>query len=486
LRRCPLMKISTRIALTLPLLSVSGGALAAGSTEFCLEGEFDLGARYQGTRPGTGESYATTWCITTDDTSGRVHFSALGNSNADMEDAFTLAYLPPDIVRILDYQPGHDIEFSGTDDREEALRARRADPRRLLEELRSSPQALVGLEVQVQQDRVTVVRTSADLPLRGGVKVEWLWGWDNEDKPHLRLVVDGELLFRATGQWRELSEDEADALWKTGENSRVQSVPGVAWPSRVDMHLEKLADGVYLVEGVRTGFQHLVVDTSDGLVVADAPAGWVEFQHIPPTELVPGLGVSGLSERLVDFLSENFPGRPIEAVALTHFHDDHAGGARAFAAAGADVYASAQSAGFLEHSLNRVKAPGDRLGTTPIRVIPVANTHVIGSEPNRVKLLSMGASPHSYDTLGVWALDKDIFFVSDVHVPRSDAGAPEEDRARTECWFAGWASKNLPANVRVVNTHSSAQTPVARLGAYLESDICQAVDSLPAPEDTAP
>lgn len=475
------MNNRTQIALTLLLLSASGGVFAAGATEFCLDGEFDLGARYQGVDPGSGEVYSTTWCISTDDQSRRVHFSAAGNSNADMEDAFTVVYVPPDIVRIVAYQPGHDIEFSGTDHREEALRARRADPRRLLDEVRASPDTLDGLQVNVLQDRVVAVQTSADLPLRGTVKVEWLWNWDNEDEPALRLVVDDELLFTAKGRWRELSEDEANALWNTAEDTEVHSVPGDGWPSRVAMRVKELAEGVHMIEGVRTGFQHLVIDTSDGLVVADAPAGWVEFQHIPPTELVPGLGTSGLSEQFVDFLSETFPGRPIAAVALTHFHDDHAGGARAFAAAGADVYASARSAGFLERSLNGVNIPKDRLGGTAIEVRPVAESHVIGSQTNRVKLVSMGESPHSYDTLGVWALDRGIFFVSDIHVPSSDANAPEEDRVTTECWFAKWASSNLPPDVQVVNTHSSVQTPVARLGRYLDSDLCQAQikDGLP-------
>ena len=466
------MKSIATAGLTLVLLSATVDTLAEGATEFCLEGEFDLGARYQGIEPGAGESYPTTWCISTDDETDRVHFSAVGNSNADMENEFIVAYLPPDIVRIVDYQPGHNIEFSGTNNREEALQARRADPRRLLEEYRSSPDTLDGVQVKVQQDRVVIAQTSADLPLRGSINVEWLWNWGNEDEPVLRLIVDDDLLFVANGRWRDLSEDEATALWKVAENSQVHSVPGEEWPSRVDMRLNRLADGVYMVEGVRSGFQHLVIDTSEGLVVADAPAGWVEFQNIPPTELVPGLGVSGLSEKFVDFLTENFPDRPITAAALTHFHDDHAGGARAFAAAGAEIYASAQSAKFIQDALNRPSMPDDRLKNASLVVIPVADTMVIGTEPNRVKLVSMGASPHSNDTLGVWALDKDIFFVSDVHVPRSEADAPDEKRARTECWFAEWASNNLPPDVEVVNTHSSTQTPVARLARYLESDRC--------------
>ena len=39
------------------------------------------------------------------------------------------------------------------------------------------------------------------------------------------------------------------------------------------MHHVKVGRQTWLVRGVRTGFQHLVVDTADGLVVADAPAG---------------------------------------------------------------------------------------------------------------------------------------------------------------------------------------------------------------------
>jgi len=87
-------------------------------------------------------------------------------------------------------------------------------------------------------------------------------------------------------------------------------------------------------------------------------------------------------------------------------------------------------------------------------------------------LVSIGSGPHSYDTLGVWALDKGMFFVSDVHVPRSDADTPRENRAKTECWFARWAVHNLPADVTVLNTHSETATPVSRLARYVDSELC--------------
>lgn len=465
------MTIKRRIALLIICFSPLA-ALADGVTEFCLDGELDLGARYQGSKPRSGEFYPTTWCVITEDDTHRVLFSGIGKSNPDMDGAWTVAYLPPDTVRIVNRESPPDIEFQGTDNLKEALRVRRVDPRRLIKEFQSTPKALDGVQVEIRADRLVSVTTSAALPLRGQVPVDWHWDWTNAAKPVLRLMLDDELLFKATGRWRDVSDDEAAALWEVTPGAKPVKVPGDRWPAQISMKVINLTDDVYLISGVRTGFQHLVVDTDDGLVVADAPAGWVEFHHIPPSDLVPGLGVSGLSEKFIDFLRDEFPNRPVAAVALTHFHDDHAGGARAFAAAGANIYTSKQIAGFIETALNRPSMPKDQLTTGHVKVSPVIDSVIIGSKPNRVKLVSIGAGPHVYAMLGVWALDKDYFFVSDVHVPHSDANTPREERAATECWFASWAVKNLPLKVRVVNSHSAPVTPVSRLAMYLKSDLC--------------
>lgn len=454
--------------------SLSSLAIADGATEFCLDGDLDLGARYQGTKPEAGEIYPTTWCVITEDNSQRVLFSGSGKSNPDMYGSWTVAYLPPDTVRIVNRESPPDVEFHGVDNFAEALRVRRIDPRRLVEEFRKTPTSLDGLHVEINGNRVLSVRTSANLPLRGHVSVEWKWDWRDAETPELRLIVDDTLLFKATGRWRELDGGEAAAVWAATPGTDPVKVSGNRWPARVNMQLVKLTDGVYLVTGVRTGFRHLVVATDEGLVIADAPAGWVEFHQLPPSNLVPGLGVSGLSENFIDFLREKFPNYPVHAVALTHFHDDHAGGARAFAAAGAKIYTTEESENFIATALSRASMPTDRLSksTNSVSVSPVVEAVVIGSEPNRVKLVPMGSGPHSYAMLGVWAIDKDYYFVSDVHVPRSDAEAPRQDRAATECWFADWAVNNLSQEVRVVNSHSDTVTPVSRLAAYLESDLC--------------
>ena len=108
--------------------------------EFCLDGEFDLGTRYQGMQPGVGESYATRFCYTTDHQSGRVQFSGSGQSNPDMHGDFTVSYLVPDTVRIVNRRSPPDVEFSGKRIVDEALRHRRADPKQLLAELAAHPE----------------------------------------------------------------------------------------------------------------------------------------------------------------------------------------------------------------------------------------------------------------------------------------------------------------------------------------------------------
>ena len=476
-------------------------AHAGGTTEFCLDGEFNLGARMQG-HALSNEWVPTTWCVVTDDDSNRVLYSATGKSNSDMDGDWAVAYLPPDMVRIVNRESPPDIEFNGTDNLDEALRVRRIDPRRFAKEMSDNldwliPRAsqrtlqlldsnlpdavqLPGVEgpvfLKMENGRIEFVEVFATLPLFGELNLTWRWDWSDEEHPVLTVSSPRNRVtfFEATGSWRDIPDDEAAQLWTATPGADPIPVPGDRWPARVNMQLVNLAKDVYLVRGVRSGFQHMVIDTDDGLVVADAPASWLELHQLPPANLVQGLGLDELSENFVKFLGTEFAGRPIRAVALTHFHDDHSGGAAAFAAAGADVYAPAKTSEILTAAFRERVIPDDDSGDeqAPFEILPVANAVTIGDESNRVRFMQLGENPHVFEMLGVWAVDRDYFFVSDVHVPGSDAEEPSEDRAATECWFARWAVDNLPPDVRVINSHSAPETPVSRLAKYLESEAC--------------
>lgn len=476
------------------IAGVTGGdfAVAPGAEEFCLDGEFDLGLRLQGLAPEAGEVYPVRFCVVTEEEGLRVHFTGEGQSNPDMEGDFAVTWLPPDRVRLPADGDGPDVEFAGAGATAEARRNRRIDPRRLAAEIADGegwtalgdgwfrwriPGGGDDVRVRLENGRVTEVETVAGLPLRGRVPVAWRWDWPEEGtgEPSLLVTVDGGVMLRARGERRAVPPAEAEALWVGDREPPAREVPGDNWPAKVDMQLETLAEGVHRVTGVRTGFHHLVVETGGGLVVGDAPAGWVELHQVPPFDLVPGLGISGLSEQFVDFLGERFPGTPIRAVALTHAHDDHAGGARAFAVAGAEVYAPAPVADWLESALNRPEMPDDRLAKAGGRVdvIPVDGVLRLEDPDRPIELLELPAGPHVSAALGLWLPQSGIFFQSDLHVPGGDTAVLREDRLATECWFASWAVDRLPDGAVVVNSHSRPQTPLADLRGYTQHPLCR-------------
>jgi glyoxylase-like metal-dependent hydrolase (beta-lactamase superfamily II) len=426
-----------------------------------------------------------------------VHFSARGKSNPDMQGDWAVSYFPPDVVRIVNRDSPPDIEFAGKSVEAEARRLRRVDPVLLMEELADNSEWVLSAEsnrstnertltvrypgsefdvsMVVRQGRLQALETLANFPLRGQVPIAWNWTWKRGATPDLTITLEGQPLFEGTSVRRHVSSQELSELWKLSGELEAVAVPGDRWPSRISMQRRELAAGVHLVTGVRTGFGHMVVETSKGLVVGDAPANWVETHQLPPADLAPGSGVSGVSEGFIDYLSNEFPETPIRAVALTHIHDDHAGGARAFAAAGAEIYAPSKVANWLNHALNRKSMPTDRLTQNrgSVRIIPVDDRASLDDPVNTVSFVELPEGPHVNSSLGLWARDAGVFFQSDLHVPRDDSSEPRADRLATECWFAEWAVANLPADTIVINSHSLPVTPVSRLADYLKSERCR-------------
>jgi len=187
--------------------------------------------------------------------------------------------------------------------------------------------------------------------------------------------------------------------------------PAESGPAR----LRRLADDVWLIEGLggRLAYSALAVGLGDEVVVVEAPLA------------------SGLGDEVLARVREAMPGRPVTALALTHHHDDHSGGTRAFVAAGATVVTTA---GNVEYFRAMAAAPRtlhpDSLARSPRepRIEVVYGRRVFASGGRRLELIEVGPSPHVDEMLIAWLPDEGILFQGDLlNVPRGGPVAPATD-----------------------------------------------------------
>jgi len=177
--------------------------------------------------------------------------------------------------------------------------------------------------------------------------------------------------------------DPNDGSW--GEWRSLWVLRRIALASPLDdlqtnVQLTEVGKGVYHVTG---GTHHsLVVEMKDHLVVVDAPL------------------YEERSLAVIAALESRFPGKPVRTVVSTHFHNDHSGGLRAYAAVGATIVAGKASEQFVQKilqaphtyvldSLQKEQKPGvveaieqeKKIitdGERTVEVYPVTNAHAEG------------------------------------------------------------------------------------------------------------
>lgn len=163
--------------------------------------------------------------------------------------------------------------------------------------------------------------------------------------------------------------------------------------------LVEVTKGVYHVKG--STHHSMAVEMKDHIVVIEAPL----FEE--------------RSVAVIKALEEKIPGKPIKYVVMTHFHIDHSGGIRAYAAKGATIVAHEANVDFLKTMLSRPKT---------VRPDSLAK---VGSAPNiegfkGVKPLTDGGrtielreieNPHSAGMLAAYLPKEKLVFTSDLFTP---------------------------------------------------------------------
>ena len=171
------------------------------------------------------------------------------------------------------------------------------------------------------------------------------------------------------------------------------------------VELVEAAKGVYHVKG--SDHHSMAVEMKDYIIMVEAP--FFEERSVAVMKAV----------------EEKIPGKPIKYLVLTHFHIDHSGGIRAYAAKGATIVTQEGIVPFVKTVLSRPKImrPDSlaKAGNITPAIEGVKDVKSLTDGERTVELREI-ANPHSSGMLLIYLPKEKILFESDLFTP----GTPVE------------------------------------------------------------
>lgn len=227
--------------------------------------------------------------------------------------------------------------------------------------------------------------------------------------------VDG-VQFPTRWRWRQAGQQIADyAVSDVKVNAKLDDAAfakptdfaeAPAFPQGRALTVAKLADDAFVIRDVGGGgYNVLAVAFPDYILVVEAPLS------------------TGASQGAIAKIKETIPNKPIRYFTVTHHHNDHSGGARAFFAEGATLVTTAGNRklftelGTANHS--------DVLGKTPpkpsIEVIE-GGKRVFKGGDQVVELINVGPYAHADEMLIVYLPKQKVLFQGDLFNPPDPNG----------------------------------------------------------------
>ena len=225
-----------------------------------------------------------------------------------------------------------------------------------------------------------------------------------------------------------------DANFKLREGLKMQGPPPAAAATT------KYADTIYTVNA--GGYNVLVVGFKDHVFVMEAPNG------------------DATSRQAIAEIKKLFPEKPIKYVAVTHHHDDHAGGIRPYIAEGATIIGLPGERTFFEKvtkSTFTIDPDALTLNPQPLKWESIAGgKRTLTDGTTTVELIDIGPGGHTDEMLVAFLPNERMVFQGDlVNRPANNDPATIND---TTVHFANWLeSKKLPID-RVIGVHGPPST----------------------------
>lgn len=291
---------------------------------------------------------------------------------------------------------------------------------------------------------------SMDFPVLGDTLVEYTYssyrqhpklGWF----PASREIKIGGEPYRSVN-YTEVSVDvkEASAMFELPDELKGY----VTQPGTVI----EIAKGVYIAHGLG-GFYPLFVEFKDFVLAIEAPARHPFVESVPADNQA---GSSSVTDELIKKIKETVKNKPIKYLAVTHFHTDHAGGARSFIAEGATILTTENNKQFFEKLVDaKFTLVPDRLSANPqpLKIEIFKDKRVITDGERTVELINVGANPHTEESIIVYLPKENYIYQGDLFYFNDESSFPSRDRGTVMTFFAQWLKKNNMTPTRIYGFH---------------------------------
>jgi glyoxylase-like metal-dependent hydrolase (beta-lactamase superfamily II) len=206
--------------------------------------------------------------------------------------------------------------------------------------------------------------------------------------------------------------------------------------------VNRLAENVYMIRG--GGYNVLAVGFKDHVMVVETP------------------GNDNTSREVIAKIKELMPGKPIKYAAVTHHHDDHAGGVRTYIAEGATIITTPGLRSFftrVAEARNFTVNP-DALTRNPRPLVLETlqnGKRVFNDGTQTLELYDIGSGPHMDEMIVAYLPNEKLIFQGDL-LNRPEDGHIAPGNATT-AHFAAWLKKSGLAVERIAGVHGPVSTP---------------------------